>query len=273
MHVLLPLKEFAAAKQRLAGVLSAQERPQLFEAMVDDVLKVLTAHAAIEHVVICSRDRAAAWLAHYYQVEFLHEDYLYEQQTKEQSRNSMPCGAATQCGDLNYVVNAVAHRFAAQGITDLMVVHGDLPLLSASDISLFIERHHAQRGPAVTIAPDRRRSGTNLLAWRSLPTFTAQYGADSFQLHAAQARALQAVLTVCDLPGACFDIDEPDDLLLLAQNTQNSATRTMAFLRDSGVTARLTAMTQSINDRDNDALDHQYAENDRTSGERYGRAD
>jgi len=40
---LLPLKEFAAAKQRLSGLLSAAERTQLFQAMVEDVLLVLTA--------------------------------------------------------------------------------------------------------------------------------------------------------------------------------------------------------------------------------------
>lgn len=237
MQVLLPLKEFAAAKQRLAGVLSAPERAQLFEAMVDDVLNVLTAHPAIEQVVICSRDRAAVWLARYYEVEFWHEDQL--------------CAG----GGLNGVVNAAAQRFAARGVSDLMVVHGDLPLLCDDDISSFIASHslakrNTQAGSAVTIAPDRRRSGTNLLAWRALPEFTTRYGADSFQQHSAQAQALRAALTVCDLAGARCDIDEPEDLLLLAQNTAPVAARTMAYLRSSGVAARLAAMTlSSSNDR------------------------
>jgi 2-phospho-L-lactate/phosphoenolpyruvate guanylyltransferase len=248
MQVLLPLKEFAAAKQRLAGVLSAPERAQLFEAMVDDVLNVLTAHPAIEQVVICSRDRAAVWLARYYEVEFWHEDQLCEQYGHAQNwRVNDPL-----CGGLNGVVNAAAERFAARGVSDLMVVHGDLPLLSESDISSFIASHFAagdvtadigaQSRAALTIAPDRRRSGTNLLAWRGLADFTACYGIDSFQQHTSQARAHHAALTVCDLPGARCDIDEPEDLLLLAQNTQPVAVRTMAYLRSSGVAARLAAM-------------------------------
>lgn len=260
MHVLLPLKEFAAAKQRLAGVLSAPERAQLFEAMVDDVLNVLTAHHAIERVVICSRDRAAVWLARYYEVEFLHEDQL-----------------GAPAGGLNTVVNAAARRCAAQGGGELMVVHGDLPLLSEDDVSRFVAAHRAARGPAVTIAPDRRHSGTNLLAWRDLPAFATQYGAHSLQQHSAQARALGAALTLCDLPGARCDIDEPEDLLLLTRAPRDIAARTLAYLRDSGIAARLTAMLQgapALAGAADYRNDHPVRDDaGRQCGESYGRSD
>jgi len=82
----------------------------------------------------------------------------------------------------------------------------------------------------------------------------------------ARRRALQAALTVCDLAGARCDIDEPEDLLLLTQNTQNVATRTMAYLRDSGVAARLALMMPRSDER-------QIGDNHQTGGEMYGRAD
>jgi 2-phospho-L-lactate guanylyltransferase (CobY/MobA/RfbA family) len=237
--------------------------------MVDDVLNVLTAHPAIEQVVICSRDRAAVWLARYYEVEFWHEDQLCEQHGNARTNDPL-------CGGLNGVVDAAAERFALRGVSDLMVVHGDLPLLSESDISSFVASHFAvgdltagagvQAHAALTIAHDRRRSGTNLLAWRGLPDFIASYGANSFQQHCAQARAQHAALTVCDLPGARCDIDEPEDLLLLAQNTQPVAVRTMAYLRSSGVAARLAAMALPSNDQ-------HVRNNEPAGGERYGRAD
>lgn len=296
MQVLLPLKEFAAAKQRLAGVLSALERAQLFEAMVDDVLKVLTAHPAIERVLICSRDRAAAWLARYYQVDFLHEDELHEDELHEdelhepelnenEMRESVLQNKSlhtdrspqilVQDSGLNVVVNTVARRLAAQGISELMVVHGDLPLLSVAGISTFIKRHQASRGAAVTIAPDRHRTGTNLLAWRALPTFTARYGSNSFQQHVAQAHALQAALQICDLPDARCDIDEPDDLLLLTQQAHNGATRTLTYLRESGVAARLALMVQD--DRDQRPDGGRANKDSNNSGndcrENYGRTD
>ncbi|HEY3699486.1 MAG TPA: hypothetical protein VGK97_09155, partial [Spongiibacteraceae bacterium] len=178
--------------------------------------------------VICSRDHSAQWLARYYDVEFLDEAALY-------------------CSDLNGAVNAAAQRFAREGCTDLLVVHGDLPLLSVQDISDFIARH-AGDIPTVTIAPDRRGTGTNLLAWRALPKFSVNYGIDSFQRHCAQARALNAVLNISDVPGARCDIDEPDDLLLLwSQHGVGAAQSSFAFLRDSGIAERLHALQYSAN--------------------------
>lgn len=229
MQVLLPLKEFAAAKQRLSGLLSAAERAHLFQAMVEDVLSVLTVHADIERVVVCSRDHSVQWLASHYAIEFLDESIL---------------GA----NDLNSAVNTAAQRLASEGCDDLLVVHGDLPLLSADDISSFLAQHRHPGATAVTIAPDRRRSGTNLLAWRPLPLFSVRYGIDSFALHCAQARQLNIEPTICDLPGACCDIDEPEDLLfLIAQPKRTVAESSLAFLRDSGIAARLHAMQQGAN--------------------------
>lgn len=224
MIALLPLKQFAAAKQRLSGLLSAAERAQLFQAMVEDVLTVLTAHADIERVVICSRDHSAVWLARYYEIEFLDE-------------------AALQCGDLNSAVNGAVRWFQKQQCNDFFVVHGDLPMLSARDVSEFLFAHCGGEGGAVTIAPDRRHLGTNLLAWRSLPSFSAHYGVDSLQRHCRQARALGVQPILRDLPGACCDIDEPEDLALLLQNSNAEvAINTRNFLMTSGVAERVAAM-------------------------------
>ncbi len=229
MQVLLPLKEFAAAKQRLSGLLSAPERAQLFEAMVEDVLLVLTQHPAVENIAICSRDQSARWLANYYGVEFVDE-------------------AVLPAFDLNTAVNSAARKIFSRGESDVLVVHGDLPLLSVDDLTAFLQAHRNGREKAVTIAPDRRGTGTNLLAWRGLPDFTASYGENSFQRHCARARLLNIEPTICDLPGTCCDIDEPDDLLLLlSRPATGRATKSLTFLRDSGVAARLLAMQGGAN--------------------------
>lgn len=230
MQILLPLKEFAAAKQRLAGVLSAAERAQLFEAMIEDALQVLTQHSAIQKIAICSRDQAARWLANYYGVEFIDE-------TQWPVR------------DLNTAVNTAARELFARGENDVLIVHGDLPLLSATDISGFLQVHSAHNAPAVTIAPDRRGTGTNLMAWRALPNFVTRYGENSFSQHCAHAREFNIEPTICDLPGARCDIDNPDDLLLLLEQRApaNTATKTRAFLRSSGIDERLRTMQSSAN--------------------------
>ncbi|HSV84570.1 MAG TPA: hypothetical protein VLK85_35660, partial [Ramlibacter sp.] len=98
------------------------------------------------------------------------------------------------------------------GWHEVLVVHGDVPLLTAAELDWFLGVHGEMPGAAVTVAPDRWRGGTNLLAWRGLPGFRAQYGQDSFRRHCAAARERGARLSVCTLPGAAIDVDEPDDL-------------------------------------------------------------
>jgi 2-phospho-L-lactate guanylyltransferase len=229
MHVILPLKEFAAAKQRLSGVLSAAERAQLFEAMVEDVLLVLTCHPRIKNIVICSRDQAARWLANYYGTQFIDESRW---------------GAH----DLNAAVNASVR---ALNDADVLVVHGDLPLLKPDEIDEFLTAHQNGQRSAVTLAPDRRGEGTNLLAWRGLPAFTATYGENSFARHCAQVRALNIEPAICELRGARCDMDEPEDLLLLLKQSEHERSlKSAKFLRDSGIAERLTAMRYSANSGD-----------------------
>ncbi len=226
MRVLLPLKEFAAAKQRLGGVLTPAERARLFQAMVEDVLFALSGHPDVDEVIICSSDPAAAWLACYYEVGFVAEATL---------------GAT----GLNAVVNAAAQRFALEGLEEMLVVHGDLPLLGGTDISTLLRTHRAAGRFAVTVAPDQRRAGSNLLAWRPLEDFQVSYGVDSFQRHSAQAQAAGLTLNVCDLPGGRCDIDEPDDLLALLQTDAAGLARyTLSYLHDSGVAARLLSIAR-----------------------------
>jgi 2-phospho-L-lactate guanylyltransferase len=229
MQVLLPLKEFAASKQRLAGVLSATERVRLVQSMVGDVLGVLILHRDIERIAICSRDRSAPWLANYYGVDFIEEE-------------------RTANANLNSAVNAAVRTLAAQGCNDILVAHADLPLLSAQDLSAFLQCHRSAGENAVTIAADRRGVGSNLLAWRPLEYFQTQYGSDSCAWHSAQARLLRAQLTVCDLPGARCDIDEPEDLLLmLMQSGDSVAHNTLTFLYESGIAERLQTLPIGTN--------------------------
>ena len=52
MWVVLPVKAFDKSKQRLAQVLNADQRQRLAEAMLKDVLQVLSNTKAIGHIVV-----------------------------------------------------------------------------------------------------------------------------------------------------------------------------------------------------------------------------
>ena len=102
--------------------------------------------------------------------------------------------------------------------------------------------NQAAEGRAVTIAPDRWRGGTNLMAWRPIDALTVQYGVGSFERHCAAARAAGASLSICELEGASIDVDEPADVQAIIEAARSSlAPRTREFFRAANLPGRLPA--------------------------------
>jgi 2-phospho-L-lactate guanylyltransferase len=224
MRVLVPVKTPTQAKQRLASLLGLDERRQLARAMAIDLLTLLAGHPGIGPVTVCGNDESTEDLAAEARVEYLPESEL----------NAV---------GLSPVVNAAAARYAAAGESELLVIHGDVPLLSHPELERFLATHRAAGARAVTIAPDRWHGGTNLMAWRPITTMSVQYGVGSFDLHCAAARASGAELTICELQGAAIDVDEPADVQAVIYSTASSlAPRTRDFLRSARLLERLNAL-------------------------------
>lgn len=225
MWLLLPIKAFHLAKQRLSGLLSVSERSRLAQAMATDVLNVVKQHAGFEHVVVCSGDPAVESMARLHGAAFLDE-------------------TSFGCDGLDQVVNRAADRMFAEGAGGLAVIHCDLPLLTCEELDRFLAVHGGGDAPAVTITPDRWRGGTNLLAWRPHAEFSAQYGTNSFRRHCELARRCGASVQVCELPGAGLDIDEPDDLRAFALDPRlDLAPATRRYLSDSGLAERISSLS------------------------------
>jgi len=206
---LLPVKNVNLAKQRLSGRLSPQERSGLVQAMAEDVLEVLHRHPQLGGVLVISDDPAARVLAEQYQVDFVRESDLGAQ-------------------GLNGVVTAGVEYLAGKGIYDVMVIHGDLPLISTEEVSRLIECHqgmlHPQQ-PALTIAPDAKEEGTNVLLCSPSTALSYCYGDQSLVKHCMQAQEKNLALHLEKLPGLSRDIDTPEDLDFLIQNVGGSAAR------------------------------------------------
>ncbi len=81
------------------------------------------------------------------------------------------------CSGLNPVVQAASAQLLADGDEPLLVLHGDLPLLTAADISAVLRCQRQLAG--LVIACDLAGTGTNLLAFTrdSVPQF--RFGVDS----------------------------------------------------------------------------------------------
>jgi 2-phospho-L-lactate guanylyltransferase len=221
IRVLVPVKTPTHAKQRLATVLSLEERRALARAMALDLLELLTGHPGIGPIAVCGSDAATEDLARTAGVRYLAESTL-------------------KASGLSPVVNAAAAMLASEGADDLLVIHGDVPLLTHDELERFLTVHRKAGPRAVSLAPDRWRGGTNLLAWRPIGRFEVQYGEGSFRRHCDSATRAGATLSVCELAGAAIDVDEPADLKAVLENASSGeAPHTRAFLRDAGIAGRL----------------------------------
>ena len=176
--------------------------------MLHDVVRALRAAPGISGVTVLSRDAAAAREASRLGAAFLQE----------------PPGI----GDLNAAVRlAQEARADADG---LLVVPGDLPLISAADIIALTDA--LARAPSVVIAPSRD-GGTNGLLLRPPGVMAPAYGPGSAARHQAAARAAGAVVAVVETARWALDIDTPEDLTRARALPGGEALETVRYLRST----------------------------------------
>ncbi len=189
--ILVPVKNLAAAKQRLSSILSPEERLALAQAMCEDVLQTLARWQSRPPVAVVTSDLFARDLAARFQFEVVADD------------NS---------GETNAIEMATAFC-RERGAGSTLVVPADIPLIDSSELQKIVDS--APKGGAVLV-PDAAGRGTNA-AWRSpSDLFPLRFGNDSFLplLSAAKATGLPCV--VLELPGIARDVDRPEDLRELA---------------------------------------------------------
>jgi 2-phospho-L-lactate/phosphoenolpyruvate guanylyltransferase len=210
----VPVKDLSGAKQRLAGVLSPQERRDLFAAMLEDVLCALAASPGLAGILMVAHDPRAHDLAGRYGARVLVED------EKRGHTAASTSGART-----------LAHG----GIAGMVQVPADLPLLTPADVAALLRAHGET--PAVTLAPSRDGRGTNAVVCSPPDLLPLCFGDDSFRPHLERARSLGTEPQIVLRPGLGLDIDTPGDLAAFL--AAPSETRAFAYLTESGIADRL----------------------------------
>lgn len=221
LWAVVPVKSFTCAKQRLAPLLNANERSGLARTMFEDVLDVLAQHPALAGTLVVTNDHEAAALARDKGVGVLADE---------------------PNAGLVAAVRHAAHFLASAQRAAMVVVPADLPAIKAADIELIALGHRSS--PAVTLVAARHDGGTNALACSPPDAMPICYGEDSFRHHFNAATALGLAPRVLTLPRFELDIDRPDDLLAFL--AQPATTRTHAWLRDSGIAARLCSARPGV---------------------------
>jgi 2-phospho-L-lactate/phosphoenolpyruvate guanylyltransferase len=203
----VPVKETGRAKQRLARVLSRQQRQLLVQAMFEDVLTALTQATGLAAILVSTADRGIAAIAARYGARVLEE--------------------AAADGH-SAAVAAAAARLDASGY-DMLTLPADIPLVQPEDISHLLLAHRKatqsdSRG--FTIAPARDERGSNAVLCSPARAIPLQFGENSFLPHLAAAKARGIEPVVVKLPRVALDIDTPGDLALLLR--ERAPTRTHA---------------------------------------------
>ena len=105
-------------------------------------------------------------------------------------------------------------RFAAlvDDIGTLIVLHGDLPNLTADDVEVLCGALPPGDDPAVAIAPDRAGTGTNGLVLRPPGVIRFRFGVGSFAAHLEEVGRAGVPLVAVNRAGISFDLDTPEDL-------------------------------------------------------------
>jgi 2-phospho-L-lactate guanylyltransferase len=213
--LLLPIKDLREAKQRLAPLLSSEERFGLAQAMLADTIRAVRGVRRADKIFVVTNYAPAMQAAEENRWELLRE----EQQISE-----------------SVSVDAASRQCADCGVTSLLRLPLDIPLVQSSDIDELLALECA--APALMIVPSRDGTGTNAILRTPPALFPSHFGTGSFAKHCAEAQRAGAQIVVRRNARLEMDVDDEADLRILASEDLRG-TETGAWLQRSGWLERL----------------------------------
>lgn len=207
--LLIPFKSVATAKQRLADALDQEQRSQLAEAMLRDVMTAAGGLKDRIDLALVTGDVRAREMAG--ELGFM---------TIDDTRNEGETAAIE-----------VATAWCEQrGYDTTIVVPADIPLIAASELHRVLDAAPAE-GAVFVPAYDRR--GSNCILRRPAAIIPLRFGNDSFLPHCEAMKRTGKELIILEMPGIGLDIDNPHELELLVQ--RDGDTHAQRLLRSWGI--------------------------------------
>lgn len=213
---LIPVKGFARSKQRLAPLLSPDERTALAVAMFQDVLAAVTTARGVDSVCIVTADPDARRLANE-----AGATVIGEREPRNESA-SVDFGAA---------------RCAEMGTGSVLILPADMPLLATADVEAVLAA--APEGPGVVIVPSADELGSNAILRTPPDAIPSRFGHGSFERHQREAAVRGLSCRVLRLPRIALDVDEPEHLEAVLA----------AFMPGAGMPADRSSHTRALLDR------------------------
>ncbi len=213
--LVIPIKQLTGAKQRLSGLLDADQRQGLCRAMVEDVLEAAASCDQISQILVVTSDATVSELVTSYGARVLPEP--------------------EQPGLINAVTHA-AEVLASECVDVMMFLPGDTPLVSAEELEIVLGGMVSTNKNEFLIVPASDLGGSNCVVCSPPNCMEFRFGEDSFRRHLATARERGIESTVLKLPGIGLDVDTPEDLSVLVGEivAQNIQSHTYRYLAEQG---------------------------------------
>ena len=210
MWAVIPVKNLNEAKHRLESVLNPIQRRNLFAAMLEDVLATVMAVPEFEQVAVATICPTAAEIAR---------------------RNGASVLSTVQDEGQTKAVARTASTLEENGIKHMLMLPGDVPLVTVKEIQTVLEVHG--NAPTMTIVPARDEQGSNCIALSPPTAVPLRFGPNSYFPHLEKARKMGLTLNTPKLAGIGLDIDTRDDLQELCQQTHR--TRAQEYLQEQKI--------------------------------------
>jgi 2-phospho-L-lactate guanylyltransferase len=190
--VVVLVKDFEAAKQRLSPALDPLQRQRLAR---HNAQRALVAAGAGDHVLAVCGSPAAAELARKAGAEVLVEPE--------------PAGQ-------NPAARRGIEYAGERGAEAVLLLSSDLPLITGPALAGMLAAARRLGSPAVVAAPATGRGGTNALFLSPPEAIGLHFGDDSLAGFEGDAGARGVRFALHESPELALDLDEPSDLAALA---------------------------------------------------------
>jgi 2-phospho-L-lactate guanylyltransferase len=189
---IVPVKRFAAAKQRLATGLDDARKRELIEAMLRDVLTAIGEARTVERTLVVTGEAAAARLASELGAEVVPD--------------------ATDTGHSEAALVGIEAAAAPNPAACVVLLPGDCPLLEPRELDRLltgVPDHY------IAVVPDRHGTGTNALVLSPPDAIRPSFGEGSCERHVASARRAGVPFSVEHIESLALDLDTPADVIAL----------------------------------------------------------
>ena len=192
MWAVIPVKQISQAKQRLSPLLSTEERRDFFSAMLEDVLSMMVKIDFFEKIILATNCSHAISIA---------------------GRHGITHFETGPDDGLNQAAGETVNHLLENGIRDMFLIPGDIPLITEEEINSVIKAHPS--APSLTIIPSRDKLGSNCILLSPPSRMPLKFGPDSYLRHQEIAQTNGIKVNPMEFPGFGLDIDEPKDLFEL----------------------------------------------------------